>query len=164
MPRRCSICDHPEYHAINVALVQREPWRHIAAQWDVSTGALQRHAQDHLPALLAKAKEGVERSDAEILASELEEVKGDVRRLKSKAEDEGDLRTALLGCDKALKALELQAKVEQIIKTAPQVNLTLTPEYLYIRAAIVEAVDGYPEVRDAIVAKMLEIEGGDGLN
>src|SRR5919107_4947386 len=45
------------------------------------------------------------------LVGELVRVKEDVHRLKEKAEEDGDLRTALLGCDKARKALELQAKV-----------------------------------------------------
>jgi hypothetical protein len=53
------------------------------------------------------------------LADELVRVKEDVHRLKERVEEDGDLRTALRGCDKALKALELQAEVEWLIQTPP---------------------------------------------
>jgi hypothetical protein len=43
MPRTCTICRHPEREAIDRALVRSEPYRHIAAQYGVSTTALQRH-------------------------------------------------------------------------------------------------------------------------
>jgi hypothetical protein len=81
-----------------------------------------------------------------------------VHRLKEKAEEEGDLRTALLGCDKALKALELQAKVEQLIQTQPTVNLHLHPEWVELRALIVGALEPYPEARYAVVGALEEAD------
>ena len=54
MPRSCTICTHDEAHAINVALVHRDAYRHIASRYEVSTGALQRHAREHLPELLRR--------------------------------------------------------------------------------------------------------------
>src|SRR5829696_9240064 len=136
MPRACTVCGHDEHHRIDVALVRRDPYRHIASRYGVSTAALQRHSKEHIPELLLQAYEGVERADAEDLAGELTRVKDDVQRLKDKAEEEGDIRTALLGCDKALKALELQAKVEQIIASQPTVNITVSPEWLEVKAVI----------------------------
>src|SRR5829696_9678194 len=136
MPRRCSVCEHDEHHAINVELLHRVPYRNIAEQYSLSKPALSRHSGDHIPELLLKAYEAIERDDAEDLAGELTRVKDDVQRLKDKAEEEGDIRTALLGCDKALKALELQAKVEQIIASQPTVNITVSPEWLEVKAVI----------------------------
>ena len=158
MGRRCSVCEHDEHHAINVELLHRVPYRNIAEQYSLSKPALSRHSGDHLPELLLKAYEAIERDDAEGLATELFQVKADVHRLKEKAEDEGDLRTALLGCDKALKALELQAKVEQLIQTAPTLNIHLNAEWIEVRTAIVQALEPHPEARDAVV-RALEIEG-----
>ena len=53
-------------------LVQREPYRHIAEHYDVSTSALQRHARDHLPKLLTKAKEAAGVAQADDLLSRIE--------------------------------------------------------------------------------------------
>lgn len=155
MSRRCTICDHDECHQIDVALVHREPWRHIASRFSVSTGSLQRHSKEHLPELLVKAYEAIERDNAEDLGAELFRVKADVQRLREKAEDEGDLRTALLGCDKALKALELQAKVEQLIQTQPTNYVFVSPA---ATEAIVSALRPYPEAGYAVSDALRELE------
>ena len=47
MPRSCSICAHDARAEIDRALVAGEPFRHIAARFHTSTGALQRHKADH---------------------------------------------------------------------------------------------------------------------
>ena len=161
MPRTCTVCAHDEHHAINVDLLDRVPYRHIAARYSVSTGALQRHSKEHIPELLLKAYEAIERDDALDLAGELVRVKTDVHRLREKAEEEGDLRTALLGCDKALKALELQAKVEQLIQTQPTVNIALVehPEWQRIEDVLTRALEPYPAARYAVADALREIEG-----
>ena len=160
MPRTCTVCAHDEHHAINVDLLDRLPYRRIATRYGLSEAAVRRHSGEHIPELLLKAYEAIERDDAEDLAGELRKVKADVHRLKEKAEEEGDLRTALLGCDKALKALELQAKVEQLIQTAPAVNILVAPEWVALRTKLLYALDAYPEARGAVLRAL---EGaGDG--
>ncbi len=164
MPRRCTVCDHDEHHAINVDLVDRRvSYRTIANRYGLSETALKRHSKDHIPELLVQAYNAIERDDAEDLAGELFKVKTDVHRLREKAEDEGDLRTALLGCDKALKALELQAKVEQLIQTssATTVNIALIehPDYRKLEAVLTRALEPYPAARYAVADALKEIEG-----
>ena len=160
MVRVCTICSHAQRHQIDVALVHREPYRYIASRNSVSTGALQRHAREHLPALLVKAYEAVERDDAEDLAKEVIKVKEDVHRLKGKAEKEGDLRAALLGCDKALKALELQAKIEQLIQITPTFNLHLNTEWIELRTAILRELEPYPEARESFLRALTSVSRG----
>jgi len=109
---------------------------------------------------LVKAYEVVERDDAEDLAGEVIKVKEDVHRLKEKAENEGDLRTALLGCDKALKALELQAKIEQLILTAPTFNIHLNTEWIELRTAILRALEPHPEAREAFLKALTSVSDG----
>jgi hypothetical protein len=158
--RVCTICSHEERHQINVALVHREPYRHIASRHGVSTGALQRHSREHLPVLLVKAHEAIERDDAEGLAGELIKVKEDVHRLRAKAEEEGDVRAALLGCDKALKALELQAKIEQLIQTTPTFNIHLNTEWIELRTAIIRALESHPEARESFLNALKSVSDG----
>jgi hypothetical protein len=156
MTRVCTVCLSDERHPINVALVSREPYRNIANRYNVSVSALKRHSQEHIPELLVKARDAVEAHEAGDLLAELNGVKEDVARLKTRAEDEGDLRTALAGCDKALKALELQAKVSQIIKDAPVINLNLSPEWLEIRGLILWALEPHQEARESVL-RALEV-------
>ena len=160
MPRTCTVCTHDEHHAVNVDLLGRVPDRRLATRYGLSEAAVRRHSQEHIPQLLLKTYEAIQRDDAEDLAGELAKVKTDVHRLKEKAEEEGDLRTALLGCDKALKALELQAKVEQLIQTAPTVNILVAPEWVALRTKLLYALDAYPDARRSVL-RALE-EGGSG--
>jgi hypothetical protein len=160
MARTCTVCTHDEGHAINVALVQREPYRHIASRYGVTTGALQRHLREHIPRLLVKARENVEVSDAERLATELVSEKAHIRRLRDKAEEEGDLRTALAGCDKALKVLDLEARVAQVIQTQPVINLHTSPEWIELRAIIFASLRSFPEARDAVVRGIEQVGNG----
>jgi hypothetical protein len=160
MPRVCTVCTHDESHSINVDLVQRVSYRDIARRYGVSKDAAQRHAKEHIPRLLAEAYESLERGDAEDLARELAREKADVQRLKHKAEADDDIRTALLACDKALKALELQAKVEQLIQTQPQVNIALVehPSYQKLEEVLFRALERHHEARWAVADALKELD------
>lgn len=161
MPRTCTICTHDQAPQINVALVSREAYRAIAGRYGVSKTALQRHSSEHIPQLLVKAYEALEQGNAEDLAHELCAIKSDVQRLKVKAEDQDDLRTALLACDKALKALELQAKVQQIIQSQPNntVNIALVehPHYKVLEDILTRALEPYPQARYAVADGLAEV-------
>ena len=80
-----------------------------------------------------------------------------MHRLKEKAEEDRDLRTALRGCDKAPKALELQAKVEHLIQMPPTVNILMTPEWVSLRTRLIYALDANPEARGSVLRAL---EGG----
>ena len=56
MPRRCTICDHPDREAIDKALMDsRNSIRNIARQFAVSHHALGRHRKRHISAAVAVA-------------------------------------------------------------------------------------------------------------
>lgn len=154
MPRTCSICGHTEAWQIDLDLVRRTSYRNIAKRFSVSTAALSRHTQEHLPAKLLASQDVEDVADADLLKRELEAEKGDIARLKAKAEEAEDYKTALQACDKALKALELQAKIAQIINETPTLNLYLSPEWLEIRGLIVTALGPHPEARGAVLSAL----------
>lgn len=158
MPRVCSVCTHDEHHLINVALVSREPYRHISARYGVSTGALQRHAQEHIPTLLVQARDAVEHSEADDLLEELRAIGKRLEHLSDLAEADGDYRTAIGGMNVLLKRVDLLARVRQIIQEAPTVNLWLSPEWVAVRSAIVVALEDYPEARAAVSEALVGLE------
>lgn len=162
MARTCTICAHELQWQIDLELVRREPYRNIAKQFRVSTAALSRYTQEHLPAKLLAAQDAEEVADADLLKRELEAEKTDISRLKTKAEDAEDYKTALQACDKALKALELQAKLAQLINEAPTLNLYLSTEWLEVRAVIVGALEPHPEARGAVLAALEGVGSGRG--
>lgn len=158
MSRTCTVCGHESRLEIDRALLGSDSYRNIAARFGVTTSSLQRHRNEHIPGRLLKAKDVEEIAEADTLKSELEYVKSDVERLKIKAEADDDYRIALAACDRALKALELQAKIAQLIAEAPQINVTLSPEWLEIRGLIVQALEPHSEARRAVL-RALEAAG-----
>lgn len=60
MPRRCTVCAHPEVEAINRALVGGAPYRSVANRYEsLSQAAVQRHQENHIPAALPAYEGGM---------------------------------------------------------------------------------------------------------
>jgi len=133
--------------------------RRVASQYGLTEISVRRHRREHIPELLTKAKESVEREEARDLETALAREIRDIQRLKGAAEEGEDYRTALYACDKALKALELQAKVMQIIQTSPTLNLHLSAEWIELRTTLLCALEAYPEARGSVL-RSLEGAGG----
>jgi hypothetical protein len=162
MSRVCTVCTHHEHHKINIDLIHRKAYRTIADRYGLAQTSLKRHAKDHIPLLLVEAYESLERGDAESLVTELAREKQDVQRLKGLAEAGEDYRTALLACDKALKALELQAKVEQLIAAQPTTNVVIGlvdhPDYVRLEDALFRALEHHHEARWSVAAALKELD------
>ena len=151
MSRICTVCAHDEAHAINVALVCREPYRHIATRYAVSTGALQRHSREHIPQLLVEAKRASAAADADDLLSRIEDLQARTLAILEASEATREHRTALVAIREARSNLELLAKLLGELDERPVVNLTLSPEWLELRATIVTALEAHPDARGAVL-------------
>jgi hypothetical protein len=67
MPRRCTVCDHPQRHGIDEVLINGTPYRSVAKRFSLSESGAYRHKTEHLPAHLLKAR-GVEEDDFRLKA------------------------------------------------------------------------------------------------
>ena len=91
-------------------------------------------------------------ADAEGLLGQIQELTAEARRLKSKAEGKGDLRTALSAIRELVRMVELLAKLRGELAPAPQqVNIALVPEW----RVVMDRLGDFPEARVA-VARALE--------
>jgi hypothetical protein len=107
MPRTCTVCVHGDRPAVDQALVNHRPYRNIAAQFRLSTSALVRHHDDHLPEALTKAKAAADVAQADDLLAQLRALRSKAMALLLAAEKSGDIRTALAGVREARVTLEL---------------------------------------------------------
>ena len=151
MPRSCNVCTHPEREAIDKALVGDAALPELAALYRVSDDSLGRHRANHLPAKLVMAEAAAEVARADDL---LDQVRGLQRRaldILDKAEETGELRTALSAIREARGNLELLAKLLGELDERPQVNVLLSPEWVELRAVIVTALEPYSEARRAVL-------------
>jgi hypothetical protein len=158
MPRVCAVCDHPERTAIDQALVRGESVSRNSALFRVSTDSLERHKANHLPKAVVKAQEVREVAKGDDLLREVRILRSKAYSLLLKAEEKGDLRTALGGIREARGCLELLAKLLGELDERPQINVLIaSTEWTSVRGLILKALLPYPEARVA-VAEALDAE------
>jgi transposase-like protein len=158
MPRRCTVCDHPKRHSIDEALVSGTPYRSIAKQFGLSESAVYRHKAEHLLVHLLKARDVEEAARANDLLDQVRHLQGRALDILARAEEAGDLRTALAAISQARGNLELLGKLAGELDERPVVNVLLSPQWLVIRTTMLETLSTYPEARAAVAESLLDLE------
>jgi hypothetical protein len=155
------VCDHPESHGIDEALVTGAPYRSVARRFELSESAVYRHKTEHLPAHLLKAREVEEVAQADHLLEQVRNLQAHALNILERAEKAGDLRTALAAIYQARGNLELLGKLAGELDERPVVNLNVSPEWLELRAVIVGALEPHPAAHGAVL-RALEGVGSSG--
>jgi hypothetical protein len=149
------VCTHPDKEAIDEALVGGTALSALAAKYrDISEDALGRHKANHLPAKLVMAEQAAEVVEANNLLAQVGDLQRRVLAILDKAEEAGELRTALSAIKEARGNLELLAKLLGELDERPVVNLNISPEWLELRAVIVGALEPHPEALRAVVGAL----------
>ena len=159
MPRSCTVCAHHEREGIDRALVGGASNRSVASLYDVSEASVRRHKGKHLPAKLVMAQAAEEVAEADTLLDQVKNLQGRAYAILDKAEEAGELKTALSAIREARGNLELLAKLLGELDDRPQINLTVSLEWLELRAVIVGALEPHPEALGAVVGAL---EAADG--
>ena len=183
MPRVCTVCAYADRHAIDTALVAGEPMPRLAALHRVSEDALLRHRANHLPKLLAQARDRdterettratalAEQADRQAAAEvahaldvvrQLKTINGAALSILKDARDARDGDLALKAIDRIQRQIELQAKLLGDLDERPVVNVLAAPEWLTVRTALLSALAAYPEARIAVAERLVALEAGDG--
>ena len=157
----CTVCSHPDRQAIDEALVLGTSQRQLAATFSLSKDAVRRHHAAHLSPALRKVAETRQTGGAAKAVDELAELRERARRLLDAAEAKGDLRNAGALIGQLRGIVELLAKLTGELDERPQIaviNLATSTEWLALRSALLGALDPFPEARNAVAARILELE------
>src|SRR5215208_1410160 len=160
MPRRCTVCDHPDRNGIDQVLVTGSSYRSVARRFGLSESAVYRHKAEHLPAHLLKARDAEVAARADDLLDQVRNLQAHALDILDRAEETGDLRTALAAISQARGNMELLGKLAGELDERPVVNLNVSPEWLELRAVIVGALEPHPAAHSAVL-RALE-SAGDG--
>jgi len=106
MPRTCTTCTHPHRDEIDRRLLDGAPLRNIAKQFSLSAASLFRHNK-HISKTLSNSRQEAEILRADGLMEHLNHLTSEAARLKRKAEQAKDYRTALAGVREMSRLLEL---------------------------------------------------------
>lgn len=147
MSRKCSICEHAKVEEINKTLLEGASLRDVAGRYSVSKTALSRHKNEHIPAALTHTQEAREVAKADTLLDQVTELRDRALFIPAKAEQAGDLRTALQGIKEARGCLELLARLQGKLQERTTVNVLINPQWLSLRTVILAALEPYPEAR-----------------
>jgi hypothetical protein len=160
VPRSCTVCAHAKREAIDKALVEGVSAAEIAGRYrTVGERAVRRHRSNHLPAKLVMAEKAAEVAEADSLLDQVKDLQGRAYSILDKAEEAGELKTALSAIREARGNLELLAKLLGELDERPVVNLNVSPEWLELRAVIVTALEPHPDALGAVVGAL---EAADG--
>ena len=159
MPRTCTVCEHPRREEIDRALVAGDANTKLSSVFAVSEQALRRHTGSHLPAKLVMAQEAAEVAQADDLLEQVRDLQRRALDILDKAEEAGELRTALSAIREARGNLELLAKLLGELDERPVTNVLVSAEWVTLRTAMMEALGPYPRARVAVAACLSELEG-----
>jgi hypothetical protein len=163
MPRSCTICAHTDRDAIEDAFIAGTPKRRIASHYGVSERAVRYHLREHLPALLALARDAEQASRADSLLDRIEALQSRTLAILEATDETQDHRIALAAIREARGNLELIGEVTKELDRTPTLNLHLSPEWLELRAVIVGALEPYSEARGAVLRALEGTSNGSSL-
>jgi hypothetical protein len=179
---RCSACSHPERGAIETLMARGLSYRVLAKRFGVSQAALGRHRRNkHCPEAVADKALAIaltgrdisladlRRDESEGLLGHLVSQRGRLYNILDRAEGVGespallDLRAAAAIHSRLTANLEATARLLGEIGTHSTTvtnNLIVAPQYLELRAKLLEALSPpqFRAARMAVVAALREIE------
>ncbi|MDN5696560.1 MAG: hypothetical protein L0G70_01145 [Rubrobacter sp.] len=112
MPQTCTVCSHEKRAEIDEAIICRAGNRRIATQYGLTESAVRRHANSHLPELLAKGREAEEHERARELLYDLDKLQAHTLKVLRAAENAGPefMGLVLRAVAEQRKNLELRFK------------------------------------------------------
>src|SRR5829696_3614166 len=140
------------------AFIAGQAKRRIASQHGVSERAVRYHMREHLPALLALARDAERAARADSLLDRMEALQSQTLAILDAPEDQ---RTALAAIAQARRNLELIGEIAKELDRTPTINLELTVEWQGVKAVLVNTLASYPEAQQAVFNALEEAPNGN---
>jgi hypothetical protein len=143
------------------AFIAGQAKRRIASRHGVSERAVRYHMREHLPELLALARDAERAARADTLLDRIEALQRRIEEFLSRVEHT-DNYSATLGAFREMRSsLELIGEVTKELDRRGSINVALNPEWLEIRGVIIAALEPHPAARDSVL-RALEGVGNNG--
>jgi hypothetical protein len=169
---KCSCCTSPHRREIDLALVAGVGIDVIAKRFDVSRDSVWRHGKRHLSAVqraaLATALkpsaidlEQLQRTEGESLLGQLLAQRATLQTYGAAAFEAKQYQAAISAERAVTDNLDLLSKVLGLIITKHEVrstSLLISPDYLALRHALVEALKPYPDAMASVGRALHELE------
>lgn len=172
MPNACTVCAHEHRHTIEVGLANKVSAQTLGKKYGLSRDAILRHARNHLTPqmraaiLTAQAPAAIDleqlrKTESEGLLSQLVTQRARLEQHTDKAAADGDLKAVAALEGQVLKNLALVGKLLgqfAQIHDVRHTNLLVSPDYLKLRALLVDTLRPFPEAARAVAAALHRME------
>lgn len=115
----------------------------------MSESAVYRH-REHLPKQLVKAQEQEDVRQAIDVVTQLKAINGATLAILKEARADKNGELALKAVDRIQRQLELQAKLLGELQQEGTINVTVSAEWLTLRAVVLQAIRPYPEAAQTV--------------
>jgi hypothetical protein len=161
LTRVCTICSHEHRDAMEDAFIAGQAKRRIASQHGVSERAVRYHMREHLPELLALARDAERAARADTLLDRIEALHSRTMAILEAVEGTDEHGTALAAIREARRNFELIGEVTRELDRAGTINLELTVEWQEVKAVLVNTLASYPEAQQAVFSALEEAPNGN---
>jgi hypothetical protein len=143
------------------AFIAGQAKRRIASQHGVTERAVRYHMREHLPALLALARDAERAARADTLLDRIEDLHSRTMAILEAVEGRDEHGTALAAIREARRNLELVGEVTRELDRAGTINLELSVEWQEVKAVLVNTLASYPEAQQAVFNALEEDPNGN---
>lgn len=160
---RCSICQHPDRTDIDKAITEGVPKLRVAETFSVSQTAVHNHLNRHLAAAVKTAAGDAAVLSAGFIVGELERLLTRTDGIIEDARKAGDDKLALDGLNSLRQSVKLCAELAGKIQPegTTAVHVHTSPDWLLIRAAVMDALNEFPDARAAVAGRLIALGAGD---
>ena len=142
MPRRCTVCTHPEREIIETEwLAGTVTLRDAEERWGPSRMSFKRHMDDHLPASLMQAQQAEEVSHADDLLSRILGIESRLTKLAIGAKKESD---QIRANRELLATVRLLAELRGELQRHTEIT---TRHYIDVGAKLLALFEPYPQLK-----------------
>lgn len=161
---QCKTCRFPNHEKYDADCIQGKISKlEYAKLVGCSDKSISRHLA-HIPQILVNSANAEVVSSADNLFEQIGYYETEARRYKELAEAEGDLELALKAIDRALKCVDIYARVRGLIQeqqvnvNLQQVNIYQSPEWLAVGSMLARILAPYPELRAQVAGELLALQ------
>lgn len=150
MTARASTVDaHKHREEIETAIARGTPVRAVADQFGLSKSAVHRHKSVMVERMSGAPTAG--ETSADELLQKLRTLQGEAEGILARAKRAGNHRDALGAIKESRSIIELLAKMLGELQSGTTVNITVSNQWVALRADLMTALEPFPEARVAVM-------------
>lgn len=128
---------------------------------DLHYKSVERHARNHLPEQMVKAKRLEEQDSADLLLDKLEKIYDRAWQMVGKAEADGSYGAGVSALKECRSCLELTGKLIGTLRSGHVTNIYYSPQWMHLRGTIYNVLEKYPEAKLELAQALREVEDDD---